>query len=519
MPKPINEIPDLERALERRMTISRRGILLGATAAGAALLTRSRIGAAEARRFVNPLRIPPLLNGEPGPDGKIYDLNVASGKSEFLSGTSTPTLGINGSYLGPTIRCRENDRVTLRVKNNLPEPTTLHWHGLRVPAASDGGPHQIVEPGAVWETSFTITQKASLCWYHSHLMEHTGEQVLRGLAGLFLIEDDQSNSLNLPSDYGVDDIPLVIQDRRFRADGSFDYALAMHDTMMGYKGDVILVNGTTNPHVVLRRQRTRLRILNGSNSRIYTLGRDDGAELFVIGSDGGLLERPARLRRVRLGPGERVEMLMDMQANQTVRLMSYPDRVTAGGTGRDMMMGGMVGNTETFPIIELRAAQLETTDLSLPERLIHVQNWTTAQATRTRTFTLDMPMMGMGMGGMMGGPRMEGMMGINGRSMNRGRIDERVSFGSVEIWEIKNTTPLAHPFHIHGVQFRTLDRNGESPMPHELGLKDTVLVDPGSTVRVIIEFADFADPQHPYMYHCHILEHEDAGMMGQFLVI
>ena len=119
---------------------------------------------------------------------------------------------------------------------------------------------------------------------------------------------------------------------------------------------------------------------------------------------------------------------------------------------------------------------------------------------------------------MMGGPRMEGMMGINGRSMNMNRIDERVSAGSVEIWEIKNATPIAHPFHIHGVQFRTLDRNGESPMPHELGLKDTVLVDAGSTVRVITEFADFADPQHPYMYHCHILEHEDAGMMGQFVV-
>ena len=498
--------------------ISRRGILLGAAASGAVLLARSRTGVAEVGRFVNPLKIPPLLEGGSATEGKIYDLNVAPGKSEFLSGSSTPTIGINGAYLGPTIRCRENERVTLRIRNSLTEQTTLHWHGLRVPAASDGGPHQIVEPGAVWETSFAIRQKASLCWYHSHLIEHTGEQVLRGLAGLFLIEDDQSHSLNLPSDYGVDDIPLVIQDRRFRADGSFDYALAMHDTMMGYKGNVVLVNGTANPHVVLRRQRARLRILNGSNSRIYSLGRDDGAELIVIGSDGGLLERPARLSRVRLGPGERAEILVDMRANQTVRLMSYPDRVTAGGMGPGMMMAGMAGNTETFPIIELRAAQLETTDLSLPERLIRVPIWTAEQATRTRTFTLDMPMMGMGMGGMMSGPRMEGLMGINGRSMKKSRIDERVAAGSVEIWEIKNTTPIAHPFHIHGVQFRTLDRNREPPSPHERGLKDTVLVDAGSTVRVITEFAGFADPQHPYMYHCHILEHEDAGMMGQFVV-
>ena len=283
--------------------ISRRGILLGATAAGAALLTTWRPGAAATDRFANPLKVPPLLEGVSGVDGKTYELTVASGTSEFLRGLSTPTLGINGAYLGPTIRCREGDRVTMRVRNNLTGPTTLHWHGLRLPAASDGGPHQVVEPGTVWETSFAIKQKASLCWYHSHLMEQTGEQVLRGLAGLFLIEDEQSKSLRLPSEYGVDDIPLVIQDRRFGADGSFDYDLTMHDVMMGYKGNVVLVNGTANPHVVLRRQRTRMRILNGSNSRIYTLGRDDGVDLIIIGSDGGLLERPARQRRVRLATG------------------------------------------------------------------------------------------------------------------------------------------------------------------------------------------------------------------------
>lgn len=497
--------------------ISRRGILLGATAAGAALLTASRPGAAAAGRFANPLKVPPLLEGVPGADGKIYELRVASGKSEFLSGISTPTLGINGAYLGPTIRCREGDRVTMRVKNDLTEPTTLHWHGLRLPAASDGGPHQVVEPGTVWETSFAIKQKASLCWYHSHLMEQTGEQVLRGLAGLFLIEDEQSKSLRLPSDYGVDDIPLVIQDRRFGADGSFDYDLTMHDVMMGYKGNVVLVNGTANPHVVLRRQRTRLRILNGSNARIYTLGRDDGADLIVVGSDGGLLEQPARLRRVRLGPGERIEILVDMQSDQSVRLMSYPDRVAAGGMGPGMMMGGMAGNGETFAVIELRAGKLESSDRPLPERLIQVPGWTAAQAARTRTFSLDMPMMGMG--GMMGGAAMGGAMGINGRSMDMGRIDERVSLGSIEIWRIRNTSPLAHPFHIHGIQFRILDRNGRPPLPHERGLKDTVLVDPDSTVRVITEFSDFADPKRPYMYHCHILEHEDAGMMGQFVVV
>jgi blue copper oxidase len=194
--------------------------------------------------------------------------------------------------------------------------------------------------------------------------------------------------------------------------------------------------------------------------------------------------------------------------------MSYP--VTAGAMGSGMMMRGMRGNSETFPIIELRAAQLETNDLSLPERLIAVPHWNPKQAVRTRIITLDMAMMGMGR---MGGPAMDGPMGINKRSMDMNRIDLRIPLGSVEIWEIRNATPLTHPFHIHDVQFRILDRAGSPPHPHEHGLKDTVLVDANSAVRIITEFSDFADPDHAYMYHCHILEHEDAGMMGQFVVV
>lgn len=489
------------------MTPSRRDFVLGATgtALGAALPFR----AAAVVSLTNPLKIPPLIEGTGGAN-KIYELAVAAGNSTFLPGLTTPTFGINGAYLGPTIRARSGDRVTMRVKNNLMEPTTLHWHGLHVPARHDGGPHQVIEPGDIWEPSFEIKQNASLCWYHSHLGEHTGEQVLRGLAGLFLIEDDDSRALQLPSDYGVDDIPLIIQDRRFDADGNFEYLSNLSDVELGYMGDVILVNGTVAPHLELRRQRTRLRILNGSNARIYTLGRDDGADLVVIGSDGGLLERPVRMRRVRLSPGERIELLIEMAPDRTVTLTSYPAAPV------DAPMRGMAVNNETFRIVELRAGRLEPASAPIPDRLIRVPQWNPAQASRTRRFTLDMATMSMGS---TIGPIMDGSMGINGRSMDMDRIDERVPLGSVEIWEIRNTTTLAHPFHIHDVQFRVLDRDGASPQPHEQGLKDTVLIDPGSTVRIIAEFADFADPDHPYMYHCHILEHEDAGMMGQFVVV
>jgi FtsP/CotA-like multicopper oxidase with cupredoxin domain len=349
-------------------------------------------------------------------------------------------------------------------------------------------------------------------------MGRTGQQVLRGLAGLFLIDDEESEALRLPSEYGVDDIPVIIQDRRFSRDGGFDYLSTMHDTMIGYQGTVILVNGTPNPHLTLRRKLTRLRILNASNARIYTLGRDDGKDLIIIGGDGGLLDRPARQRRVRVGPGERLELLVDAQAKETFRLMSYADRVSPGMGPGMMMGGGMTGNTEVFAIIELRADGLEGPAAAFPTSLIRVPHWTEAQVARTRTFSLDMGMMGMMGMGMGGRGGMGGMMGINGRSMDMGRIDVRVPIGSVEIWQVGNASPVAHPFHIHGVQFRVLDRDGEPPLPHERGLKDTVLIDPASTVRVITQFTGLADPDHPYMYHCHILEHEDAGMMGQFVV-
>jgi blue copper oxidase len=520
------------------MTINRRNLLQGVAVAGSfALIRPYRLFAEETARFANPLSIPPLLEGTSDGSVKTYSLTIAAGKSEFLQGLLTPTIGINGPYLGPTIRCRAGEQIAISVKNTLEEPTTLHWHGLHVPARHDGGPHQFIAPGATWTPAFEIKQRASLCWYHSHLLKRTGEQVMRGLAGLFLIEDDETKALSLPSEYGLDDIPIIIQDRRFNDDGSFDYLSSMRDTMMGYKGDVILINGTVNPYLALSRRRTRLRLLNASNSRIYTLGCDDGRDLIVIGADGSLLERPVRLTRLRLGPGERTDLLIDADPDRSFRLMSYPDVVAGGGMGPGMMMGGTASNDATFPLLGLRPGKLETGTPPLPERLIEVPGWTASQAVRTRSFELDMGMMGMmgggmghgmGMGGMIGegmghsmgmGGMMGRVMGINGRSMDMERIDERVPLGAVEIWEIRNATPLAHSFHIHDIQFRVLDRDGRPPLPHEHGLKDTVLIDPGAAVRVIAAFADFADPAHPYMYHCHILEHEDAGMMGQFLVV
>lgn len=497
------------------MRMSRRALLRGGSASAALLFAGSSARASgHLGAFDTPLHIPPLIEGTLVGGVRQYELSAQAGRSRFLANLSTPTMGFNGAYLGPTLRCKTGDRVKIKVTNALREVTAVHWHGLHVPARMDGGPHQAIAPGATWEPEFQIRQRGSLCWYHSHAMHRTGSQVLHGLAGLLLIEDEENRAPGLPSDYGVDDIPLVLQDRRFTEDGRFEYVTGMHDMMTGYVGDVLLVNGTVGPVLNVQRQRTRLRLLNGSNSRIYTLGRDDGEDLTLIASDGGLLEAPARVRRVRLAPGERVELIIDARPESRFRLMSYPD--TSAGGMQGMMGNG--GNVETFPILELRAGKLDAANAPLPSKLSAVRAWKVEDSTATRVFSLDMGMMG----GMMGrgmGPGMGGMMGINGAPMDMGRIDVHVPLDNVEIWEIVNRTPLSHPFHIHNIQFRVLARDRRALHAHERGLKDTVVVEPGSRVRVITQFEDFADPKHPYMYHCHNLEHEDAGMMGQFVVV
>ncbi len=510
------------------MRFSRRNLLAYGAVAGLVSVGGTRWLAGKSSAFDatgqrRPLRIPPLLEGTLRDGVKHFDLDIQSGTSRFLPGLETPTIGVNGAFLGPTLRLHDGDLVAMNVSNLLTYDTTLHWHGMHVPAKADGGPHQVIKTGKKWSPAFEVRQKAALFWYHSHLMGQTGAQVNLGLAGLILVDDQESSGLGLPSQYGVDDIPLVIQDRRFKADGSFAYVSSMHDEMAGFKGDTLLVNGTVRPFLTVQRSRTRLRLLNGSNSRIYNFGFDDGRSFTQIGSDGSLLERAVKRKRLRLAPGERTEIIVDVASNQTIKLMSYPD--VSGGRS---MMRGMVGNNETFEVLELRAGRVGEMGSGLPERLVSLPNWQPNMAQRNREFQLNMAMMG-GMMGMMRGHGMMGRgshsggmadtMGINGKSMDLRRIDEKVSSGAIEIWTIVNDTPLAHPFHIHDIQFLVLDRNGRTPGGHERGLKDTVLVDSGETVRVISKFGDYTDPDRPYMYHCHILEHEDAGMMGQFAVV
>lgn len=450
--------------------------------------------------FTLPLPIPPLLEKSgTSAGGTPLSLIVQKDQHEFFSSGPTETLGYNGSFLGPTIRVRNGENVRIQVENTIDQVTTVHWHGLHVPARWDGGPHQVIEPGEIWKPEFTINQQAATLWYHPHAMGLTGEHVYRGLAGMFIIEDEYSQSLALPRNYGVDDIPLVIQDRRFYEDRSFAYVRSMHDVMHGVLGNFLIVNGMSKPFAEVPRGIVRFRILNGSNASIYRIYLSDDQPFQVIASDGGFLEKPVGLQELVLSAGERAEILVDFgdaSADDKLRLMV--DQY----------------NGNTYEAMELRVSSDKAEQRTLVTELREQPRLAESDADRTRNFAME-TMSGRGMG-MMGGNRLS----INGKKMDMNRIDEKIPLGSTEIWELENRSAsmmqLPHSMHLHDVQFNILDRNGQPPVPIEAGRKDTVLLWPNDKVRLIARFLDYTGV---YMYHCHMLEHEDDGMMGQFEVI
>ena len=496
--------------------ISRRNTLKSLLAGGTALLSGNLLGSLSFSSVAhaaldNALSIPPLLDGISRNGTRHYDLTMQQGTKDFWQGSKTPTLGINGDFLGPTLLLKKGENVQINVSNKIGEPTTLHWHGLHIPAIADGGPHQIIQNGDTWKPSFKVMNKAATFWYHSHMLHKTGEQVYRGLAGMMIVQEGESDKLGLPMTSGVDDIPLILQDRSFNRDGSFQYVRAMHDIMMGMQGNTILVNGTIEPRFHATTKKVRFRILNGANARFFTLGLDGDRPFHQIASDGGLLSEPVRLNEITLGPGERAEILVEISSGKPFNLVNKSPSNRQQSMGPGMMRGA---NNQRFDILSIIPAEKLTDSPIIPRKLTTIAKLRENDASKTRRFTLEM---GMGPGMMRRGGR--GQFLINGQSMKIDRIDETVKLGATEIWEIRNASPMAHPFHIHDIQFQILDRDGKPPEPSERGWKDTVRVHSNEVVRLIAKFEDFADPKHPYMYHCHILEHEDGGMMGQFVVV
>ena len=452
----------------------------------------------------NPLLIPPLLPARPEEGTDVFDLVLRHGETEFFKGVKTRTIGINQSYLGPIVRLTAGNNVRLNVTNNLTEDATLHWHGFHLPAASDGGPHQVIRPGTTWSPEFRVRQKAGTFWYHSHQMGKTAEQVWAGLAGMMIVDDPEVSGLGLPSNYGVDDIPIVLQDRTFNEDGQMPYAPTWRDVEMGMKGNVPLTNGTLGSFFDASAGLLRLRLLNGSNSTFYAMHFADGRRFLQIASDGGLLERPFETNQVLLASGERAEVLVDLSNGETALLRAAPMNGRDAIKVDEVLARTLKGENDPFNFLEIRAAGRGSAT-TVPKTLARLPAVRAGDAVRTRRFVLDMG-------------RIK-RFSINGTEMDIKRVNEVVPVGQAEIWEIVNKSWMAHPFHVHDTQFRILDRAGQPPHPGEAGLKDTVVVFQNQTVRILVQFDEYTDPVLPYMYHCHNLEHEDAGMMGQFTVV
>jgi len=431
-------------------------------------------------QYKNELKIPPLLlDRNSDPNTADFVLDVQSGETVFFDGRQTMTLGYNGSYLGPVIRFKKGENVNIHVNNQLDVSTTVHWHGLVVDGEQDGGPHQGIQPGDSWSPAFTVDQPAATLWYHPHLKGDTADQVYYGLAGLIYIDDENSEKLNLPKEYGINDIPLIVQDRRFNADGSFDYRTSMMGVVAG---DTIIINGTVNPYLNVNKEHVRFRILNASNSQNVDISLSNGVDFQQIASDGGFLEVPLTRRSIFLSPGERAEVVIDFSRSDL-------DKISL-----------MSGNQPVMDI-NLTTASAESTEIS--DSLTTIAPINSIENLSIRVFELQ----SMGISGT-----------INGKFFDMNRIDEEVTLNESEIWIIRNTGGMmrsgGHPFHVHGTQFQILSRNGQTPPLHERGFKDTVYVNTGGEVAILVQFT------HPgiFMYHCHILEHEDNGMMGQFRV-
>ena len=449
------------------------------------------------------LAMPPLLDATG--TGR-FQLTAQRGTTGFVDAGASETWGFNQSYLGPTLRIAAGKTTGAEVLNTLNEPISVHWHGLMVPGDADGGPHQMIAQGETWMPDLDITQPASTAWYHSHVHGSTARQVQNGLAGVLQIDDGRDEERGLPNTYGVDDLTLVLQDRRFDRRGRIDYDLSMPDQMMGFLGDTMVINGQVGSTAVVPRGIVRLRLVNGSNARIYPLSLSDGREMHLIATDNGYLDRSIALTNLTIAPGERYEVLIDLTDGRDIALVSAPNP--------NQMMGGMMGgggNETSFVALPFSVdSTLSTAKDRMPDDIGGSRPQGDGSGIPERSITLDMQM---GMGMMM--RRASNRFSINGDAFDMDTINFEIPRGTVERWKI-TADMMMHPFHVHGVSFQVLSQGGRSPTAQNAGWKDTVLVD--GSAELLVRFDQDASRETPFMYHCHILEHEDGGMMGQFTV-
>lgn len=505
------------------------------------------------------LPIPDLLTADAS---NRMQLIVQAGQSSFTGKTAT-TWGYNGSLLGPAVKLSKGQSVTVDIHNQLAEETTLHWHGLEIPGEVDGGPQGIILAGGKRSVTFTPDQRAATCWFHPHQHGKTGRQVAMGLAGLVLIEDEEIRKLLLPKQWGIDDVPVIIQDKQFSADGQVNYQLDIMTAAVGWFGDTLLTNGAIYPQHAAPRGWLRLRLLNGCNARSLNIAASDNRPLYVIASDGGLLAEPVKVTELPMLMGERFEVLVDVSDGKAFDLVTLP----VGQMGM-----AIAPFDKPHPVMRVQPL-LITASGTLPDTLTSMPALPSLEGLTVRKLQLSMDpmldMMGMQMlmkkygaqamagmdhGKMMGhmnndnmghgnmkhgnmnhgemGNMQHGDMGnmkhgtfdfhnanrINGQAFDMNKPMFAAAKGQHERWVISGQGDMMlHPFHIHGTQFRILSENGKAPAAHRAGWKDTVRVE-GGVSEVLVKFDHDAPKEHAYMAHCHLLEHEDTGMMLGFTV-
>jgi blue copper oxidase len=544
--------------------LSRRALIEG-LAAGALVASPT---IALATHAMGPMkRLPPRWASPSfSPDVEI-ELIAAPGSAQILEGKPTNVwryaarlvkgpegtlTRLDNSYLAELIRLRTGQKLRITLRNQLPEPNIAHWHGLHAPAEMDGHPAYALDPGQSYVYEFEIRNRAGFYFFHPHTHEATATQVYRGLAGGIIVNDAEEDALGLPS--GEYELPIVLQDRSFNDENQLVYDVGMHERMIGFQGERILVNGKADYAQDVASRAYRLRILNASNARIYKLAWDDGSPVVVLGVDGGLLAAPETKPYVMLAPGERLDVWADFSGRKTgetivMRSLPFAGAAPAMAARMQRMMGGSgLPAGGEFPLFALRVARETSESPALPQRLstppfprieaaanphaprpIAISEMPMAMLINGRPYSFDdaleiekIPLNttqlfeifhqhgGMGHMAMGGGMGMRGM-GMGGMGMGG------IGMGGM--------MSMAHPIHLHGQQFAILDRVAEMVDEDAYatvkdgfvmsGLKDTVPVFSGERVRILKPFDDYAGR---FMYHCHNLEHEDMGMMREFVV-
>ena len=500
--QPVPAVPAPPGRPRRRWLVVSLVLLLGlplllvvAGAVTALLYVTDRVDTVGGVGFDRPLRVPPLAASTVDADGtRVFDLRLQAGRTDLTGRGPTGTWGVGGAHLGPTLRLARGEQVRMEVTNDLPEASNLHWHGVHLPAEADGGPHTMVEPGGRWTPGWTVDQPAATAWYHPHGHGTTADHVRRGVYGMLLVDDPASAPEGLPDRYGVDDVPVMVQDAVLTRGGGVR-AGGLVPMPVGPLGDQVLVNGTVGPYLDVVTEAVRLRLLNTSASRVYDFVLSDGRQMDLVGTDGGLLPAPVPLTSVPLSPGERAEVVVRVRPGEEVVLRSQaPDLGVAG------LMVGMSGAGDRFDVLELRAADRLEPSPALPPTLAAAPALEASGDAPGKTFVLSDNE-------------------INGTTMDMSRVDQVTRTGATERWTVRNDGGMPHSFHLHGTSFAVASVDGDAPPERLAGWKDTVLVPPEGTLELLVRFDGAGDPDTPYMFHCHLLAHHDQGMMGQLLVV